>query len=232
MNYLIFRNWSDLFGYYFKSTGSSILNFIPLFLLAVITFIIGWWIAVMIGRAIEQIITALKVDKALESAGADSLVARTGLHLNVGGFIGGLVKWFIIAAFLMASLDFIGLSTVGEFLRSEVIGYLPKVIEVTLVLIIATIIGDFMGKLVVASAKASNVRSANFLGSLVRYAIFFSAFIISLGELGIAPMYMQYLFVGLVSMFAIAGGLAFGLGGKEAAARTIEHLHDRVKPMQ
>ena len=37
---------------------------------------------------------------------------------------------------------------------------------------------------------------------------------------------------GLVSMLAIAGGLAFGLGGKDAAARAISHVSDRIKPMQ
>jgi hypothetical protein len=231
MNYLIFKNWGDLFGYYFKSTGMSILGFIPWFLLAVITFVLGWWIATIIGRAIEQVINALKIDRALNNAGAGTFTERTGIRVNVGAFIGGLVKWFIIIVFLMASLDFMQLTSVSTFLRAEVIGYLPKIVEVALVLIIATLIGDFMSKLVTASAKASGVRSANFLGSLTRYAIFFSAFIISLGELGIASAYMQYIFIALVAMFALAGGLAFGLGGRDAAARALERLHDRVKPM-
>ena len=148
-----------------------------------------------------------------------------------GAFIGGVVKWFIIVVFLVASLDILQLTAVTDFLKTDVLGYLPNVIVAALVLVIATIIADFMGKVVTASAKAGNVRSANFLGTLTRYAIWIFAFIIALGELGIAAAYMQILFTGLVAMLAIAGGLAFGLGGKEAAARSIEHLRDHVKPM-
>lgn len=228
----IFQNWGDAFTYSLQSLWASFIVFVPRFLFAVIIFIIGWVIGSIIGRAIEQVIAALKVDKALESAGAGTVMQKSGIRLNVGAFIGGVVKWFIIVVFLVASLDILQLTAVTDFLKTDVLGYLPNVIVAALVLVIATIIADFMGKVVTASAKAGNVRSANFLGTLTRYSIWIFAFIIALGELGIAAAYMQILFTGLVAMLAIAGGLAFGLGGKEAAARSLEHLHDRVKPMQ
>jgi len=79
-----------------------------------------------------------------------------------------------------------------------------------------------MKKIVVASARAASVTSANLLGTIVNYAIWTFAFIIALSELGIAAQFMQILFTGLIAMLAIAGGLAFGLGGKEAASRTVE----------
>ena len=156
---------------------------------------------------------------------------RAGMKLNLGAFIGGLVKWFVIVVFLVASLDILQLTAVTDFLKTDVLGYLPNVIVAALVLVIATIISDFMGKVVMASAKAGGVRSANFLGTLTRYAIWLFAFIIALGQLGIAAPYMQILFTGLVAMLAIAGGLAFGLGGKEAAAQTLAKLHEHTKPM-
>ena len=227
----IFQNWGDAFTYSLQSLWASFIVFVPRFLFAVIIFIIGWMIGSIIGRAVEQVIAALKVDRALESAGANKVMGRTGIHLNIGAFIGGVVKWFIIVVFLVASLDILQLTAVTDFLKTDVLGYLPNVIVAALVLVIATIIADFMGKVVMASAKAGGVRSANFLGTLTRYAIWIFAFIIALGELGIAAAYMQILFTGLVAMLAIAGGLAFGLGGKEAAVRSIEHLRDHVKPM-
>jgi small-conductance mechanosensitive channel len=225
----IFTNWGDAFTYSLQSIWISFIDFVPRFLFAVIVFIIGWIIGSVIGRAVEQVIAALKVDKALESAGADNMMTRAGMKLNVGAFIGGIVKWFIIVVFLVASLDILQLTAVTDFLKADVLGYLPNVIVAALILVIATIVSDFMGKVVTASAKAGNVRSANFLGTLTRYAIWIFAFIIALGQLGIAAAYMQILFTGLVAMLAIAGGLAFGLGGKEAAARSIESLREHTK---
>jgi small-conductance mechanosensitive channel len=227
----IFTSWGDAFTYSLQSIWISFINFVPRFLFAVIVFIIGWIIGAVIGKAIDQVISALKVDKALESAGADSVMNRAGMKLNVGAFIGGIVKWFIIVVFLVASLDILQLTAVTDFLKTDVLGYLPNVIVAALILVVATVVSDFMGKVVMASAKAGNIRSANFLGTLTRYAIWIFAFIIALGQLGIAAAYMQIFFTGLVAMLAIAGGLAFGLGGKEAAAHTIAKLHEHTKPL-
>mgnify|MGYP007071631715 CR=1 FL=1 len=212
-------------------TWNAFAAFVPNFIIQVILFIAGWVIASVIGKAISQVISALKIDKALESAGMDTVMNRAGITLNVGGFIGAVVKWFIIVVFLVTCLNNLGLSDVSGFLKTNILDYLPQVLKAALVLIIATVLADFLGKVVNASSRASGVRSANFLGTLVRYSIWIFAFIIVLGTLGIAAYYMQIIFVGLVAMLAIAGGLAFGLGGKEAAARAIQHLSDRVKPM-
>ena len=227
----IFTSWGDAFTYSLQSIWVSFIDFVPRFLFAVVVFVIGWLIGTVIGKAIDQVISALKVDRALESAGADNVMSRAGMKLNIGAFIGGVVKWFVIVVFLVASLDILQLTAVTDFLKTDVLGYLPNVIVAALVLVIATIISDFMGKVVMASAKAGGVRSANFLGTLTRYAIWLFAFIIALGQLGIAAPYMQILFTGLVAMLAIAGGLAFGLGGKEAAAQTLAKLHEHTKPM-
>jgi small-conductance mechanosensitive channel len=193
-----------------------------------ILFIIGWVVASVIGKAIAQVLNALKLDKLFESAGASELLNRAGMKLNVGGFIGGVVKWFIIVVFLMASLEIMGLTQVNDFLREAVLFYLPKVIIASLVLVIATVISDTMKKLVQASAQAANVRSANMLGSITRYAIWIFAFIIALSELGIASSFMQILFTGLIAALAIACGLAFGLGGKDAAAKAIDSFKNNM----
>lgn len=209
----------------------SFAQFVPAFVFAIIIFIVGWLVGSVIGKAIAQVISALKVDKALASAGVEEVMTRAGLKLNVGGFIGAVVKWFIVIVFLIASLDILHLTAVTDFLRVDVLGYLPNVIVAALVLVIATVVADAMKKVVVASAKAGNLSSANFLGTLSHYAIWIFAFIIALDQLGIAQPYMQIIFSGLVAMLAIAGGLAFGLGGKEAAAHAIEKLKEHVKPM-
>lgn len=154
---------------------------------------------------------------------------RAGMKLNVGGFIGGVVRWFMIVVFLMTSLEILGLSQVNDFLRESVLYYLPKVIIAALVLVIASVLAQAMKKLVSSSAKAANIHSANMLGSISNYAIWIFAFIIVLSELGIAPTFMQILFSGLIAMLAIAGGLAFGLGAKDNAGRAIDKIANDIK---
>lgn len=200
------------------------INFVPGLLLAIILFIVGWVVGTIVGKAVAQVISALKVDSLFESAGAEEMFNRMGMKLNIGKFFGLVVKWFIIIVFLMASLQIVGLTQVNDFLRTAVLFYLPKVIIAAIVLIIATIIADAMQKLVVASSKAANISSSNMLGAITKYAIWGFALIIALSEIGIATYFMQVLFMGLIVMLALAGGLAFGLGGKDAAAKAIENI--------
>jgi len=218
------QNLSLVFSDSLLGLWYGFINFVPSLLLAIILFIIGWVVGSIVGKAIAQVISALKIDKLFESAGIEEVMDRMGMKLNIGKFFGAIVKWFIIIVFLMASLQIVGLTQVNDFLRTAVLYYLPKVVIAAIVLIIATVIADVMKKLVVASAKAAKITSANMLGSITNYAIWGFAFIIALSELGIASAFMQILFTGVVVMLAIAGGLAFGLGGKEAAARAIENI--------
>lgn len=221
---MFIQNLGLVFSESLLSLWFGFINFAPSLLLAIILFIIGWVVGSVIGKAIAQVISALKVDKLFESAGSEEVMNRMGIKLNIGKFFGVLVKWFIIIVFLMASLQIVGLTQVNDFLRSAVLFYLPKVVIAAIVLIIATILAEAMQKVVVASAKAANISSANMLGSITKYAIWAFALIIALSELGIATYFMQVLFMGLIVMLAIAGGLAFGLGGKEAAARAIDNI--------
>ena len=106
---------------------------------------------------------------------------------------------------------------------------MPRVIVAAFILIIATIIADAISRAIVAGARSMNLRSANMLGTVARYAIWVFAFIIALGQLGVAPAFMQILFSGIIAMFALGGALAFGLGGKDHASHLISRLSDQMK---
>ena len=221
---MLISTWGEVFSGSLQNLWFGFMSFVPGLIVAIIIFIVGWVVGSLVGKAISQLIATLKLDKLFASAGAEDLLNRAGMKLNVGGFIGSVVKWFIIVVFLMTSLEILGLAQVNDFLKESVLFYLPKVVIAMLVLVIATVLAEGMKKLVTGTAKAANVASANMLGTITRYAIWIFAFIIALSELGIASSFMQVLFTGLIALLAIAGGLAFGLGGKEAAARAISKV--------
>ena len=129
--------------------------------------------------------------------------------------------------FLIASLDVLKLTQVNTFL-TDVLNYLPQVIVAVIMLLAAAVIAEAMQRVVIGSAKAANIVSASFLGSVTRWAIWIFAIIAALFQLGIAPFFIQTLLTGVVVALALAFGLAFGLGGQEAAARTIERVQREI----
>lgn len=218
---MILSDWGMTLQQSFNNLLGATVNFLPNLVLAIIIFIIGWFLGVLIGRVIAQAIKAIKVDHALKAAGVEEVVNRAGWSLNAGEFIGALVKWFIIIVFLLAALSAMGLTSVTLFLQFGLLPYLARVIVAVLIIAIAAVIAELAQSIVSGSARAAGVRSAGFAGTVAKWAIWVFAILAALDQLGVTP-FVQTIFTGVVVALSIAFGLAFGLGGQEAAARFIE----------
>ncbi|MFZ2150129.1 MAG: hypothetical protein WAV15_03140 [Minisyncoccia bacterium] len=219
--------WSDVFTQSLQTLWWNFVQFTPRLVIAIVFFVVGWLLGSLIARAIEQVFNSLKIDGLFSSIGADNFLRKAGMNLNTGYFVGQVVRWFIIIVFLLPSLNIVGLYDVASFLKDDVLGYLPQVIIAAFVLIIAALVSEALSKTVLATSKAMNLRAANMLATVAKYAVWVFAFIIALGKLGLND-YMSILFSGIIAMLALGGALAFGLGGKEHASRLISRLGEEV----
>lgn len=200
---------------------------IPQVIIAILVIIIGWVIGVFVGRVISHLIKTLKIDDALAQAGVEDIAHRAGMTLNSGYFFGTLVKWFIIIAFLVATLNFLGLERVNDFILEDLLFYIPQIIIATLVIFLAALVADVLQKLVTASSKVASVGSPELLGGVIKWTIWIFAIFVALDHLRIIPeSFIQTLLQGFVIAFALAIGLSFGLGGQKFAADYIEKLRN------
>lgn len=225
---MFINTWGEALTLSFRDLWMGIVTYVPNLIVAIIIFVLGWIVGTIVGRGIEQLFRSIRVDEALKKTGADEVVHRGGINLNSGAFVGGLIKWFIILVFLIASFDVLGLYQVNEFLQGVVLTYLPKVIVAVLVLLVAGVLGDTMQKVVSASARAAGIRSAGMLGAITRWVIWVFAFLVALSHLGIAAPFFQTLFTGVVIALSLGFGLAFGLGGQQAAAEVIQKMRNEM----
>src|SRR3989344_6107944 len=159
---MIVQNWADVLRQSFESVLYGAVNLIPNIILAIIIFVIGWFVAVLIGRVIAQAIRAIKVDHALRAAGVEEVVNRAGWRLDSGAFIGALVKWFIILVFLLAALAALDLTQVTMFLQLGLLPFLGRVIVAVLIIAIAAVIAEVAGRILGGAARAAGVASAGF----------------------------------------------------------------------
>lgn len=206
-----------------KNIWQSFIEFLPTLLAAIIVFIIGWLIAIFLGRVANRIVKTIKLDLLLVKLGFRKALAKAKLKLDSGKFFDELVKWFFIIVFLMTAVDILGLKEVTLFLKT-ILFYLPNVIIAAIILLAAVIIANFMQRLVRASADAAGLSSSGAVGGIVKWAILVFGFVIALTQLGIATTLIQTIVIGLIAMFALAGGLAFGLGGRDWAAGILEKI--------
>lgn len=220
------QTWGDTIVVSLQEVWASVAAFLPRLIGAVIVFIVGWIVAIALGKLVEQIIKSLRVDALLERLEVHKVMDRAGVKLNSGAFIGGLVKWFLIVVFLLAALNVLNLNDVSAFLR-DVLLYIPRVVVAALILIIAALVAETVEKTVRASVESAGMRGG-LVGAVVRWSIWIFAIVAALLQLGIAAGLIQTLVTGIVAMIAIAGGLAFGLGGKEIAADVLSKVRREV----
>lgn len=207
---------------------SNVIGFIPNLIVALALILLGFIVGASFEKVIVHFARVLKIDPLLESAGVQSFLSRGGVHLNTGLFLGGLVKWFIIVAFLMAGLQTVGLTQVNVFLTTVILNYIPQVIIATLMLLVAAVGAKATKTAITSSTKTLGVSTAHFLGTIASFAIWLGTIIFVLSQLGIAADFMKILFISIVSMFSLAFGLAFGLGGKEEAALILSKIRKEM----
>ena len=212
----------------FFGVGAGVVGFLPYFLGAVLLFLVGWLIAVLLGRLVAQIIRTIKLDVALRGAGFDKVVERGGFNLNSGEFLGALVKWFFIVVTLVASLEILGLTAVTGYLSTVVLTYLPNVIIAAFIILVSVVIAAAIERVVVSSARAAEIPSANVLGLISKWAIWIFAFMAAMTQLQILNNFIQPLFIGIIAAISLALGLSFGIGGQHAAARYIEKVKEEI----
>ncbi len=221
------RNWGDAVFLAIANAVNMLLTAIPLVIGALIILAIGWILSGILAR----LTTA-----ALQRAGADRLFAAHGARAYGDAaqsvqpsVIGGeIVKWLIRLVFLIAACNTLGLTQVSTLLNSIVL-WIPNLIVAAVILLVAPVIGKFVRGIIEAGARDLGFTNGRLLGRLADYAIVAFAVLIAVNQIGIAQNLIDIAFMGLVAALAIAFGLAFGLGGRDVAARLTEQWYEQSR---
>src|SRR3989344_1953012 len=111
----IWVTWGDVFNSSLQELWWGFIQFAPRLIIAIVLFIIGWFLGNLIAKAFEQVFTALKIDRLFQSIGAENFFRKAGMTLNSGYFVGQIMKWFVIIIFLLPPLCHVGLDSIGSF---------------------------------------------------------------------------------------------------------------------
>lgn len=226
---MIVQSWTNVVVGSLQNLWLGFANFIPSLIGAIIVLIIGLIVAAGLAALVEKIFESIHLDGFLGKLGIKPYFERAGLQLRASYFLGRLVYWFVVLAFLLAVSDSLGLYALSGFLTA-VLNYLPNVIAAVLIMLAALVLGSFLRRIVTASVMSAKLHAAHFLGSLTWWAIVVFGFLAALTQLNIAAAIIQSIVTGFIAMLALAGGLAFGLGGKDYANHLLGKLKDRTEP--
>lgn len=193
-----------------------------------LVFVIGLIVAKSMAAITVAFFNKIKLNQVLKRISLDEALSKIDTRLNAPKFLGEIVKWFFIILFLMAALEILGLTQFSQFLEKVVI-YFPNIFISALIFIVAAFLTDLSEKIVVGTLEKEKIVYSRFLGRLIRWAIWFLAILAILYQLKISSTLILVIFIGMVTAWSIAIGIAFGLGGKNLAAKILKELEEKFK---
>lgn len=215
---------SDIFALTFISALDSVRLYIPRFLAGLIVLLIGLLVAGLAKSLVLGLLKALRVGKFLVSI---KMVKEEGEIKVWETIIAELIRWTLAILFLVPTVEVWGLSKVTDILNQMLL-YLPNVFVAVIVGLIGVVFANLTYDVVRNGAKSFGSSVANTLGVLGRYSILFFTVLVVLNQLGVAADLVRILFTGFVAMLALAGGLAFGLGGQDTARDVLQELKSKL----
>lgn len=218
----ILSDWVEIIMSPMSDLGFQIIDFLPNLLSAVVVLVLGLIVLRVLTKIVREILMMLHLDKVLNKLGVTDELKKVGIKMSVSDLLARVVEIFLALVLLIIVVDLLGLQPLNDFIN-QVLAYIPNVF----VAIVILAFGMAVGKIVQGICKDGsasldlNKKQAAMLGQVANASILIFSIMAALVQLGIGEALIQTFFTGIVAMFAIAGGIAFGLGGKDKAAELL-----------
>ncbi len=210
------------------STWQGIISFLPSLIVAILIFIIGWFVAVGIEKLIVKLLIGFRFNRLFEESAWKNALEKAEVYVNPAEFVGAIFRWVLIIVFLMIAVEILGLTTFADFLAS-VVSWLPNLVVAVAIFVVAAVLADILGKATVASVERVQTGYAKLAGKIVRWSIWIFAISMILEQLQVGEILVNTLFTGIVAGLALAFGIAFGLGGKDMASDFLRYIKDHMR---
>ena len=203
----------------------TFIEYIPSFIGGLIILIIGLAIAGLVHRIIIGALNVVQLEKFLARYG---VVKMEGRDIEWSEIIAQITRWTIIIVFLVPALQAWRLNAVNMVLN-RVILYIPNVLVAVILAMVGLVFARLGYKLAFSASRSLGKHLANTVALVAEWSIVIFVGFLVLHQLGVAQELLRILFGGLVAMIALAGGLAFGLGGQNTARQILEEIWDKFK---
>jgi hypothetical protein len=206
----------------------QLINFVPRLLAVVVILFAGWLVAKLVRIAVRRLLELTQFDKIAQKSGLESFMNQGTLNLSLSGIISQVVYWLVITLFIITGANILGLSEVAVLLQ-QLASYLPRIIVAIIVLIFGTLLARFVNRIVFTWLHSIQFERALVVSTSTEYGVQILALFIALEQLGLGMQLIYSLFIIIFGAVFLALALAFGLGGKEWAAKKIAEFEAKQK---
>lgn len=199
-------------------------EFLPKLLIAILLLLVGFFVAKavskLVGKAVDYVENSKPVTATLSSIGVKSV--------DIDSIVELFVKWSIILIFLSASVDVLELDPLTQTFNS-LVEFIPNILAAVAVAGLTIFAGNAMYDIVFQSAEKARVNGHKTLAKISQIAVWVFGLPLAAAQLGLDLTIVTNNITVVVAGVMLAFALAFGLGGRDTAAKIVSDLHKNWK---
>lgn len=196
-------------------------GFMPKLLVAAVIAVGGWLVAKAVRFAVLKGLRAINFHVLTERSGMDGFLQQGGTRADTTDILAVLVYWLAILATLVLAFNSLGLDYVTDLL-GRIALFVPKVILAVVIIALGSYFAGFIGATVTAYGRNVEMKDADLLGRMARYAVVVFVVLIALDQLDIGGDLIRQSFLIILAGVVLALAVAFGIGGQKWAAAVLE----------
>lgn len=203
-----------------QNSYNSVVEFLPQLFGALLLLLIGYIVAKVLAWAVQKALTALKFDAALHKTSARSVVEQ--LFDSPTSFTAKLTFWLVFLGGASLAISALRIEALNDFMGA-IYSYLPHVVAAVAIFLVASAASAgavTMIKRVLGRSPLARTASTVAPSLIMSIAVF-----MILNELMIAPEIVMITYTAIIGAVALGLALAFGLGGRDVAARLLEQAY-------
>ena len=201
---------------------ADVFAFIPALIGALVVLILGYLVAKVVSNLIARLLRRAGLDRALASGQAGTFVTK--VTSSPSRLIGRIAFWALMLGVVSLAVSVLGIEALTDFVAT-IFSYLPNVIAALAIFLLAGAVAAGVAALVartMGETPTGKVVATVAPGLVMAIAIF-----MILDQLRIAEDIVTITYAALVGSLALTAALAFGLGGREVAARMLEGAYQK-----
>jgi Conserved TM helix len=195
---------------------------LPALIGALAILVIGYFVAKFLGGLVSRVLQRAGLDRTLHAGAGGNFVQR--VTSSPSRLVGTLTFWAILLGTISLAVSVLGIEALTNFVAA-VYAYLPNVLAAVLIFLVAGAISAGV------AAFATRAMAGTSLGKIVATAapilVMTIATFMILDQLQIAENIVTITYAGLIGAVALGSALAFGLGGRDVAARMLEGAYQQ-----
>jgi len=192
----------------------------------VFLLIVGGAVAYLVRQIVYRVLNLVGFNRVLDRTGLGTAIIRTRVFSSPADFGARLAQGFLWLLIVLMALN-VANTQMTEALIFRLVNYIPDVITAVLVLLLGTVISNFLARSALLAAVNAQWAGARLIAGVVKTLVMLLATVIALEQLRIGQTAILVSFAILFGGIVIAASIAFGLGARDLAK---EWLQEKMKP--